>query len=346
MSIPSDSAAALAGSAVDLSWLTSDLLGKSVESVERVRSGRNSRVFRLKADDSTHYACKFYFGIDRLRTEFSGLNFLWENGERAVPRPLVADEGVACAIYEHIDGSPVLRSTEESDIEQAVAFLMRLRSYADRDGSDLLPPAAEACFSVEAIMTNIRSRLSRLIEVQDEHQLLRSFLQNEFAPTLMEIEDSLGTGGLALDTELERQERTLSPSDFGFHNAIRRPDGEIAFVDFEYFGWDDPAKLISDFLLHPAMQLSDVLKRRYFEGTVAGFQEFGPVVRRLQNVYPLFALKWCMILLNEFLPEQLERREFAIEQLQDRGESQSMQLQKARKMLSKVNNEFRFPYSP
>jgi hypothetical protein len=346
VSIPSDSTAATAGSAIDLSSLTSDLLGKSVESVERVRAGRNSRVFRLKADDSIQYVCKLYFGIDRLRTEFSGLTFLWDNGERAVPRPLVADEGVACAIYEHIDGSPVLRSTEESDIEQAVAFLMRLRSYADRDGSDLLPPAAEACFSVEAIITNIRSRLSRLTEVQDEHQLLRSYLQDEFAPALMEMENSLDAGGLALNTELERQERTLSSSDFGFHNAIRRPDGEIAFVDFEYFGWDDPAKLMSDFMLHPAMQLSDVLKKRFFEGTVACFQKFGPVARRLQNVYPLFALKWCMILLNEFLPDQMERREFAIEQPQDRGESQSMQLQKARKMLSKVNNEFRFQYSP
>jgi hypothetical protein len=269
----------------------------------------------------------------------------WDNGERAVPRPLVADEDVACAIYEHIDGTPVERSTEQSDIEQAVAFLIRLRSYANRDGSDLLPPAAEACFSVEAIIGNIRARLSRLIEVQDEHQLLRSFLQDEFTPALVEIESSLEAGGLVLDTELERQERTLSPSDFGFHNVIRRPDGDIAFVDFEYFGWDDPAKLISDFLLHPAMQLSDFLKGRFFDGTIAGFQQFGPVARRVKIVYPLFALKWCMILLNEFLPDQMERRQFAIQQLQERGESQSRQLQKARQMLSKINNEFRFPYS-
>ena len=345
MSIPSESTAALTGSTIDLPSLTSDLLGKTVKSVERVRSGRNSRVFRLKADDSTQYVCKLYFGIDRLRTEFSALTFLWDNGERAVPRPLSVDEDVPCAIYEHIEGSPVADSTRQSDIDQAVAFLMRLRSYADRDGSDLLPPAAEACFSIATIIANIRTRLSRLIEVQAKHELLRSFLQNEFAPALIKIESSLNAGGLALDTELERQERTLSPSDFGFHNAIRRPDGDIAFVDFEYFGWDDPAKMISDFLLHPAMELSDVLKGRFFEGTVAGFQEFGPVARRVEIVYPLFALKWCMILLNEFLPEQIERREFATEQLQNRGENQSRQLQKARQMLSKVNNEFRFPYA-
>ena len=52
-----------------------------------------------------------------------------------------------------------------------------------------------------------------------------------------------------------------------------------------------------------------------------------------------------MILLNEFVPEQLERREFSIDQPRDRGKNQLKQLQKARDMLSKVNNEYGFPYS-
>jgi hypothetical protein len=221
---------------------------------------------------------------------------------------------------------------------------MRLRSYADRDDSDSLPPAAEACFSVQDILRNIRFRRSRLVEVEDQNEQLGSFLQDEFGPALAAIEESPGNSGLPTDEELTRPERTLSPSDFGFHNAIRRPDGTIVFVDFEYFGWDDPAKLISDFLLHPAMQLSDVLYEKFFEGAVAGFQQFGPVARRAEIVYPLFALKWCMILLNEFLPEQLERREFASDRPQDSGERQYTQLLKAKNMLSKVTDEYSFPY--
>lgn len=330
-----------ATSAIDVSSLASDLLGKTVDSAERVKLGRNSRVYRLLADDSTQYVCKLYFGNDRLRAEFSGLTFLWDNGERAIPMPVVAAEDAAFAIYQRIEGSPLL-APGETDIDQAVAFLTRLRTYADRDGSEALPEAAEACFSVQAIVENIRSRLHRLAAVKDQYEQLRLFLDGEFVPALVDIEDSLPTSGLSLDTDLDRRERTLSPSDFGFHNAVRRPDGTIVFVDFEYFGWDDPAKLISDFLLHPAMQLPDTLKRRFFEGTVAEFQQCGPVVDRVKTVYPLFALKWCMILLNEFLPEQIERREFALEQPQDMGESQSRQLQKAKDMLSKVTDEFRF----
>ena len=343
MSMSSESVAPPAESSVDVLSLASRLLCKNVGTAERVRSGRNSRVYRLKAADATEYVCKLYFGVERLRAEFAGLTFLWDNGERAVPRPVVADEDAACAIYECVDGSPALPSLSESDVDQAVAFLVRLRSYADRDGSESLPSAAEACFSVQAIVRNIRSRLSRLVEVQSQYEQLGSFLQDEFGPALTAIEESLGNSRLPTDEELTRPERTLSPSDFGFHNAIRRPDGTIVFVDFEYFGWDDPAKLISDFLLHPAMQLSDVLYEKFFEGTVAGLRQYGPLARRTGILYPLFALKWCMILLNEFLPEQLERREFAVEQL-DRGQSQSKQLRKAKNMLSKVTDEYSFPY--
>ena len=48
--------------------------------------------------------------------------------------------------------------------------------------------------------------------------------------------------GVSWEQELLEQYRTLSPSDFGFHNALRTPAGTMVFLDFEYFGWDDPAK--------------------------------------------------------------------------------------------------------
>ena len=42
----------------------------------------------------------------------------------------------------------------------------------------------------------------------------------------------------------------ISASDFGLHNAIMTERG-IVFFDFEFAGWDDPAKAIVDFLLQP-----------------------------------------------------------------------------------------------
>ena len=142
-----------------------------------------------------------------------------------------------------------------------------------------------------------------------------------------------------MENEIDIQGRTLSPSDFGFHNAIRRDDGELIFLDFEYFGWDDPAKMISDFVLHPAMELSPSLKARFVANTAGG----NPVLmERLETVFPLFGLKWCLILLNLFLPQYRFRRgldEPASARLFDG------QLEKARLMLSTVERGHEsFPY--
>ena len=38
----------------------------------------------------------------------------------------------------------------------------------------------------------------------------------------------------------------LSPSDFGFHNIVKNKK-KLYFLDFEYSGFDDPLKLLSDF---------------------------------------------------------------------------------------------------
>src|SRR5690606_1492036 len=73
------------------------------------------------------------------------------------------------------------------------------------------------------------------------------------------------------EKELAPRFRLLSPSDFGFHNMLRRDDGSLAFIDFEYFGWDDPAKLAADFLLHAGHKLTPALAARFEAGMRALF---------------------------------------------------------------------------
>ena len=42
----------------------------------------------------------------------------------------------------------------------------------------------------------------------------------------------------------------LSNADFAPHNILVRPDGRVCSVDWEYAGWDDPARLVAGFLAH------------------------------------------------------------------------------------------------
>jgi hypothetical protein len=118
----------------------------------------------------------------------------------------------------------------------------------------------------------------------------------------------------------------------------------LTFVDFEYFGWDDPVKLMCDFLLHPGMRLSEPLKRRF---VVAASQIYGAdptFASRLRLLYPLFAVRWCLILLNEFLPERWAYRVHAGGG-PDWENAKERQLGRASDLLALVkSNDGGFPY--
>ena len=69
--------------------------------------------------------------------------------------------------------------------------------------------------------------------------------------------------------------RALSPSDFGLHNAMRDEDGRLRFIDFEYFGWDDPVKLVSDTALHPGSELPGSSAKRLIATALARIRSPG-----------------------------------------------------------------------
>jgi thiamine kinase-like enzyme len=260
----------------------------------------------------------------------------------------VASQEHGCGIYDYIEGEAITPpAIAHADIQQAAEFVVDLQTLSNVIDSHLLPSASEACFSVQDILENIESRRKTLLSVQGlsrTENLLCDFLVQEFSPALSELtiwaESKLMGSGEGRPAELLYHHRTLSPSDFGFHNALRMDDGQIVFLDFEYFGWDDPAKMIADFLLHPGMQLGENHRAAFMQALLALFGKDKALRDRLKIYYPLLALTWCLILLNEFDPKHRQRRAFsegndnAIEEIQNR------QLNKAKRMLSSVMREY------
>lgn len=323
------------------------LIGVDVESIKSIGDGRNSRVYRVVVADRRRFALKAYFRYeleprDRLKVEFEGLGFLWRHGVRSVPQPLFADALEGFALYEYVEGERLADvQMTGPDIDAAVAFLRRLKVLTAAAGSESLPRASEACFSGAELMANLQARLDRLVQLSDsepDRPPFRAFLQQELIPAFGRI-TAWCRHHLAEDRELPREQQTLSPSDFGFHNALRRTGGEWVFVDFEYFGWDDPVKTISDFLLHPAMDLGIEFQRRFVAGMLGFFDRDRQIVERLKSMYPLFGLKWCLILLNEFLPAGRQRRQFAAGLAIDREAVEAEQLAKSRRMLQRIVDE-------
>jgi len=338
----------------DLRAICHTALGREVVSSEPIGAGRNSRVFRVDltaAGPSSPLAVvvKFYRrdagdARDRLSTEFGSLQFLWQNSVRSIPRPIAIDHDRQCAIYEYIPGEVATsRAIRLEDVDTSVSFLGALKRLRGAPGSEALPAASEACFSLDDVVTSVERRLERLRRAEpagDEGAGMRRWIDETFDPFMTQVREwCLGAArgwGVAFDEPIRPEARTLSPSDFGFHNAIRRPDGTLAFVDFEYFGWDDPAKTIVDYLLHPGMGLAEPMKRHFAARAQAAFADVPTLAERARLVYPLFGLKWAMILLNDFLPERF---------FPAQSEWRQTQLRKAQALVGRIAAEYRHnPY--
>jgi len=329
------------------------LLGRRVVSIERIGNGGNSRLYHVVCDDSSEYAAKAYSGatrdgLDRMEVELSSLRFLRKNGALNISEPVTVDKVNSMAIFSFIHGEPVDGANVTfSDIDQAVDFLTVLKSLCQRDGSRSLPDASEARFFIDSVADNLERRISRLAGISENngvHRQMHAFVVDELNPALDKILSwtrlKSVERGISMMAELPHNERTLSPSDFGFHNALRRDDGKLYFLDFEYFGWDDPAKTAVDFLLHPAMSLNDNLKLRFIERITSLFNEES-FAKRVEIVYPLFGLKWCAILLNEFLPENPGRPGQEMDEPLCADEILTRQLAKSRDMLRRVMSGYR-----
>lgn len=313
------------------------LLGQPPAAAEAVAGGGNSRLFRLEDRAGRRYALKVYPSRqhdprDRLGAEFTALSFLHRHGVREVPAALACDQEHGLALYEWIEGARVA-GPDDGDIDAALAFARRLRALGS--AGDELPLASEACLSGGEILAQLHRRLDRLATVPE----LAALLTGRLIPLRERAAEGAQAGyrrlGRDFDTPLPPALRCLSPSDFGFHNALRRDDGSLVFLDFEYFGWDDPVKLTADFIQHPGMALDAALADRFVAGACALYGDEDGFAARLGLLAPLIGLRWALILLNEFLPERWSARQFA--GFTDRAAVLDRQRGKAMRQLDRVD---------
>jgi hypothetical protein len=320
-------------------------LGDRPAAVTRLAGGANNIVARVEVDGKPLLA-KLYFTHardprDRLGTEFGMLEFLWRNGVRCVPGPLRMSRAHNLGLYEFIVGERVAPGqVTAADVEQLVDLLATMWRLRTQPGAEELPPASEAAFTVNGYWANVERRLTRVraaLAERPEVATVAEFVERELVSVAGAVREFLTVKsaelGVGLDAELPPAQRTLSPADHGFHNVLRRADGRLTFLDFEYAGWDDPAQVIANALLLPEVPLPAEHRVAFVSGLLARLDGAAGVRARLRLTYPMLALKWSLIMLNEFLPVGGERRTFAGANAETRRASQ---LEKARHQLEVV----------
>lgn len=325
-------------------------LASQVTSLTPFAFGGNNRTFRVETTSGT-FALKQYFrhegdSRDRLASEFSFLSYASKAAPGMAPQPLAMDVASGMGVYEFIKGSRY----QEGDIEWAqvsqAADFFRALNNSDLRSSVLassLPNASESCFSIEDHLNLIGARINRLLSIDGssaENRSAQALIQKIHSAWLLlseEIFDACQRDGIDPARSLDVGMRCISPSDFGFHNALALEDGSSRFLDFEYAGWDDPAKMAGDFFAQLAIPVPADLFDRFIQETMQPFEQCDFLSIRARLLRSAYQFKWCCIALNVFLPVNFARRKFANPSL-DESTLKRAQLAKATKLFQSTCN--------
>jgi len=281
------------------------------ETVSSLNGGKNNRTFRV-GDDCV---LKVYHWDprdprDRLRAEWRFLSYAVAHGVRNVPRPLAQAEHTHAALYSLLPGR-TLRAGEvtSAHVDAALDFLLAVNA-APREVL-ALDPGSEACFSLGEHIATIERRVVRLATIDPsapQRAAAEALIRERLRPAWDKVSAALSRG--ASSDTLGPDEQCVSPSDFGFHNALVANE-TTSFIDFEYAGRDDPAKLVCDFFCQPEVPVPIVYMPGFLRRLMAGLGLSARHEARARSLLDAYRVKWACIILNDFLPLGSARRAHA-----------------------------------
>jgi hypothetical protein len=319
----------------------------SPRALATLTGGMNNRVFRVEIDGGAPLVLKSYFHDprdprDRLSTEWRFLTYAWARGVRAIPEPLAHEPTSHMALYGFVSGAKIAAgAVTDAHVAAAADFVVAIN--APPRTPTMLPPGSEACFSLAQHLTTVRRRVGRLSDLAPDAPLrgeAQRFIAGRLRPVWRELEARIDrearASRISLDQELDPADCCLSPSDFGFHNALEDESGRVTFLDFEYAGRDDPAKLVCDYFCQPEVPVPMRHFEPFQERAAIGLGLDSAVRDRCRLLLDAYRVKWTCIMLNEFLAIGAARRAFA-----DAGAGERRcrtQLAKAEAKLSEIRS--------
>jgi hypothetical protein len=279
----------------------------------RLGGGINNDVYRVEKRGLS-YVLKLYPTLpsetrNRIKAEVEFLKFANSVASDYVPRLIDYDFDKRAVLLEFIEGTTFIEGCSPSakQIRDAVRFFETLNQSREAAESLVSMDAAEGYLRLTDHLASIDERISKLATNHLPEAL--SYQSSSLIDRLKEEYHSVKENSLAIinqgdvPDEIKPEDRCVSPSDFGFHNAIQTSHG-VKFIDFEFAGWDDPAKATVDFILQPRVQvrakhtvLLDVLSVRRKDNESKRTMLLGSILR----------IKWLCIILAVLDPERYRK---------------------------------------
>jgi|TARA_Y100000310_G_scaffold81608_2_gene78150 thiamine kinase-like enzyme len=289
-----------------------------IDHIRKVKEGRNSQVYFVE-QGRRKWVVKEYFRHDndtrnRLNTEFCFLTFLTENEVEQVGKPIASDVANNLGLFSHLPGS-VPKTINRNLINQAGEFVKKINEVQNTELAKRLPEASEACFSIMDHIDCVKKRVKKLSDILPMNAIqhdVSAFIYSSLLPALNKVSNNIKKtySDEKLQHALPNHSRILSPSDFGFQNTLIYKS-ILYFLDFEYAGWDDPAKLFCDFGCHPEIPVTNEYFQIFKHSFSSWLPDYDESITRSEMLMPLYRLKWCCIMLNEFTLAGRARRNHA-----------------------------------
>ena len=335
-------------SAVELMLKGAQLDGE-IDALEILNGGKNNQTYKLVLRGGNRYVVKKYFQHaedlrDRQNSEFLFSSYAGKVCPDSVAKIYCQNQSLKATLFEFIEGDAISPGgVDIMEINCAINFINALNSLSLKSDAASLPAASEACFSVKEHLDLVESRVVALQAVIGEHldQESSKFIDelSRFWASLKDlIISEAKASSIDINSRLALEDRCISPSDFGFHNAIKDRHKNIRFIDFEYAGWDDPAKLVGDFFAQLAVPVPEEFSEKFIDSIALNFSDAQGFNMRAKLLMPVYQIKWCCIALNVFLPAHLSRRQFS-SPLLDVSILKAEQLAKAQILLTKLQKK-------
>ena len=290
----------------------------TVSKIKRLRHGRNSQVFLIE-DESKKWVVKKYHQHpkdlrNRLENETLFLSYLKDIDVAGVAEPIAVDIDNNLGLFSYLPGV-IPKSINKDIVRQAAEFIRLINVFKKQKKAKNLPKASEASCSVFSHLNLVKDRINRLSQIVPKGAIQKEvlvFVRSNLVMSLEKITDDITSQypDDKLKRILPQSSRIISPSDFGLQNMLVKND-KVHFLDFEYAGWDDPAKLICDFGCHPEIPVKNEYLQFFKDSFYLWLDDAKESIRRSEILMNLYRLKWCCIILNEFTAVGKDRRAYA-----------------------------------
>lgn len=289
------------------SFFRANKLG-TISSRRKLDGGINSNLIKVRNTKGNSYCVKIYkkdfTNPSRFEKETLFIKRISPLMPDSIPRVIASDPTNQIAILNFVEGKLVskLNKCPTSIWRSFNRFVLDLQKHKRLVGKQLYM-ATDCALSLSQHHGILQKRRDEwLVAISNGMPSSIIDLVSEFLLWPYDKISQKLLSSPAFHEMLSYQELIISPSDFGEHNAILNND-KVVFIDFEYAGLDDPAKLVSDYYCHPQNRVSPLIVRHLVKDLMEGFDQSQRLsfMSRLEIIFEIIKLKWCFIIMKPLI---------------------------------------------